>query len=239
MPILRVWSFRDYSVLVNVAILTHHAREHQSSIRGNRRSVSFADDGVISAGHGAVVEFGGFRAAARITIEEVEEGFMGVVIEMVDFVPPCEQVRHRFGGRLVCDCRADYIRHVAMIELRRYRKFSPTVKAAYGSKMDVTAQYSDAYTVLLRKDLQAKDELFTFLFVLARSVVVIEIVEKIDLAVKTVEEVARKTEAFVEETNWSYYRGCKDILQPCQPRIGDRNTQKHNEVIYLWGIRKF
>lgn len=161
-----------------------------------------------------MVRSGGFGAAARITVEEVHEGLMSVVVKMVDLVSPCEQVRDGLWGWFVGDCGADDVGHVTVIELRRDSKFGVAVEAAESCKMDIPTQNCDTDAVLLSKGLQLVDEFSAFVFMLSGGVMIVEVIEEINLAVKMIEEAACDTEAFVEETNWPYDRGVEDIFQP-------------------------
>ena len=56
------------------------------------------------------------------------------------------------------------------------------------------------------------DQLPTLVFVLSSSVVVVEIIQEVDLAIKLVEEVTTKAKPFVQQTNGSDERGPKKIL---------------------------
>src|SRR3954449_8508092 len=61
-------------------------------------------------------------------------------------------------------------------------------------------------------------------------VMVVEIIQKIDFSIEFVEEAAGKSKTLVEEFDWRNHRRAKDVFQPCQPRICNRNPKQENQV---------
>ena len=121
MSVLRFGCFRrrrgadDGEVPVSVRKIGARGPVRRSLVGRAAARVGFGEDSIVSAGHGAVVRGGGFVGAAWVAVEEVHKGFVGVVVEAVDFVAVGEQVRDRFRRRLVRDGRADYVGHVAVV----------------------------------------------------------------------------------------------------------------------------
>ena len=63
------------------------------------------------------------------------------------------------------------------------------------------------------------------------SIVVIQIIEKVNLAVKVVEEAAGDSKAFVEEADGPDDWRSKDILEPRKARVGDGYTEENNQML--------
>lgn len=104
----------------------------------------FRDDGEVAAGHGDLVVGGGFVAVAGVFVEELEEGFVGVVVEVVDLVAPREEVGDGTGRGLVDDRRGNDVDHVAVVMLDGDVEFGLGVEAAEGREVDVASEDCDA-----------------------------------------------------------------------------------------------
>jgi len=63
-----------------------------------------------------------------------------LVIEMVDFVSPVEDVCEHVSGRCVDDCGRDDIWHVSVVTILGYSKLLVTVEATDSGEMNVTAK---------------------------------------------------------------------------------------------------
>ena len=94
---------------------------------------------VIPAGHGAVVEMGSLGTVARIAVEEIHQRLMCAVVESMDFIAACEQVRDGFGRWLVRDGGADQVGDVAMVFGGGDGKLRIAVKASHGCEVNVAA----------------------------------------------------------------------------------------------------
>ena len=117
-----------------------------------------------------------------------------------------------------------------MIALLREALFGVTVEAAEGGEMDVAAEDGDADVVLRGDVLQGLDEFFALVLVLARGVVVVQIVEEVGLAVELVEEAPCDAEAFVEELDGADEGGHENLLEPGEARVGDWDAEEDDEV---------
>lgn len=176
----------------------------------------FGDDGIVSARHCCVVVgsslwLDAFLTLARVLVEQLQERLICLMVEVMDLVSSCEQVRHSLRRRLVGDCRADNIRHVAEIFLGWYVQGRLAVETSECSKMDIASENSNAYTVLLRDLLHSVNQCFALLLVLVSCVVVVQIIEEIDATIKLVEHAASNTKALVEELDGANDGAAKTI----------------------------
>lgn len=101
-----------------------------------------------------------------------------------------------------------------MIELCRNSKFGTAVEAAESCKMNIPSENRDTYAVFLSEGLQPMDEFFAFVLMVSGGVMIVEIIEEIDLAIEMIKEATCDAEPLVEEANWPYDGGVKDIFQP-------------------------
>ena len=139
-----------------------HAADAISSSAGRRVRVGLGDDGVVPAGHGGLVGISGLGLDARLAntgvlVEELEQGFVSFVVEMVDLVALGEQVGDGGGRGLVGDGRADDVGHVAPVGFGGDVELGLAVEAAQGGQVDVAAEDGDAHGVLLGQALEAVD----------------------------------------------------------------------------------
>jgi hypothetical protein len=91
-----------------------------------------------------VVGFASLALGAGILVEEVEEGFVGLGVQMVDFVSAGEQVGDGLRRRLVHDGGADDVGHVAVIFAGRDEEVGVGVETANGGEMHVASEDGDA-----------------------------------------------------------------------------------------------
>lgn len=96
------------------------------------------DGGIVAGWHRALIALGPFHLAARLFVEELEKGLVGVAVQMVDLVSLRKQICH--GGRwwLVGDCAADDVGHVSVVVVAGDVELGFGVEAANGGKMDVS-----------------------------------------------------------------------------------------------------
>lgn len=181
--------------------------------------VGFGDDGVVAARHCGVVRRGGFAldiglAGAGLLVEELHQSFVGVVVEVVDFVAFGKEVGNGGGWGFVRDGAGDDVGDVAVVVLGGNVEFRVAIEAAQGAEVDVATEDGDADGVGFRQVLHAEDELFALLFVLVGGVVVVEVVEEVDSAVELIEETSCNAETFVQEADRADDGRLQDILQP-------------------------
>ena len=98
------------------------------------------DDGKVAAGHGDLVVAGCLDAVAGVLVEHLEQGLIGIVVEVVDFVAAGQQVGHGCGRRLVDDGGRDNVGDVAEVVLGWDAQARVRVEAAKGGQVHVTAQ---------------------------------------------------------------------------------------------------
>ena len=157
------------------------------------------DHGVVPAGHGDLVVAGRLGGLAGVLVEELEEGLVRVLVEVVDLVAPGEQVGDGGWGRLVHDGRGHDVGDVAVVVLGGDLELRVGVEAPERGQVDVAAEDGDADRELGADALEALDQVVAFLLVRAGRVVVVEVVEEVDAAVEAVEEAAAETDAAVQE----------------------------------------
>jgi hypothetical protein len=149
---------------------------------------------------------------------------------VVDLVALGEEVSYGGGRRLVGDGRGDDVGHVAPICLGGDVELRLAVEATESCKVDVTTENGDTHGVLFREGLEAVDEFPALLFVLASSVVVVQIVQKIDTSVELVEEATSNTKTLVQETKRPNNRRAKDVLKPLQTWVSNWDTKQQDKV---------
>ena len=96
--------------------------------------------------------------------------------------------------------------------------------------MHVSAQNGDAHREARRQRLEPLYQRVALLLVRARRVVVVEVVEEIDAAVKLVEEAAADAEALVEELYRAHQGALEDVFEPGKARIGDGDAEEEDEM---------
>lgn len=197
-------------------------------------ALRLSDNSIVPTRHRKLVERRILLHTPRILPKQWNQRLMRVVIEMVDFVPPGQQIRDRFRRRMVRDGAADDVGHVPVILLLRQAQFGMAVEAAEGREMDIAAQDGDADGVFGRQRLEGEDEVFALALVLPRGVVVVQVVEQVRLAVEFVEEAACDAEAFVEEADGADERGGEDLFEPGEAWVGDRDAEEDDEVFDGW-----
>lgn len=196
-----------------------------------RRGVNLGDTGVVPRRHGGFVGGGALLDTTGLLVDEVHESFVGVLVEMVKLVALGEQVRHCFRRWLVGDGAADDVDDKARVAAAGDAQFGARIEPTNGRQVDVTSQNCHPDRMGLGEVLQTLDEHLPFLLVLARCVVVVQVVQQIDLAVELVEQTTREAEALVQQTDGGDEWRAEDVLQPCQTGVGDGDTQKDDQVL--------
>ena len=181
-------------------------------------------DGVITAWHCNVIVAGRLLTISRVAIEEWEQGFVSLVVKMMNPVPPRKKVGDSLWWWFVGDGTRNNVDHIPRISLGGKVVFRFRIKATGGGEVNVAAQNGNANGVGSGKGLQAEDQVLAFFFVLARGVVVVQVIEEVDLTVEVVEEAASQAESFVQQANGSNDGRGEKILQPDETGVGDRHT---------------
>lgn len=156
----------------------------------------------------------------------------------MDLVASSEQVGDSLWWWLVRNGRADNVGNVAPILLGWNLQLGVRVETPDSCKMHISAKNGYTSRVLLREVLQHLDELATLRLMLARCVVVVQIVEQIDLAIELVEETASKSKALIQEFDRRDERRLQDVLKPDQTWICDGYTEQQHQVLQVCVRRK-
>lgn len=145
------------------------------------------DDGVVSARHGHMVGLGRLGRIARVLVEEAHKSLVRVRVEVVDLVPPGQEIGDGARRRLVNNSRRDHVDNVAVVLLDRDVQLGVRVESAEGGQVHIAAQDGYPHRELGRRGLQSLDEGPALRLFLPLRVVVLKIVEQIDAAVELVE----------------------------------------------------
>lgn len=138
------------------------------------------DERVVSTWHrgmvvGSSLGLDTFLALTRVLVKELEQGLIGLVVQMVDLVALRKQVCDGLWWRLVGDSRANDVWHITPILLRWDVELRVAVEATKSRQMHVTTKDGDADVVLLGDLLKSQDEVLTLLLVLVCSVMVVKV----------------------------------------------------------------
>jgi hypothetical protein len=96
-----------------------------------------------------------------------------VVVKMVDFISPVEDVCEHVSRWCVNDCGRDYIWHISMVTILWYSKLLVAVEATDSGEMNVTSQNCYANGFLRCELLEFLNEPVALLFVMFCSPMVI------------------------------------------------------------------
>jgi hypothetical protein len=167
------------------------------------RAVDFCDARIIPAWHGTLVPLGALDISSRLFVKHAQQCFIrGVVFQMVDLVSSGKEVCNGGRRRLVGNGAANDVGHVPMIFFGGDFQLRRRIETTECSQVHVASQDRDPDTELFRGVLQSQDELLPLFLVMPRRVMVVQVVQKINLAVKLVEEASREAKPFVEEFDW-------------------------------------
>lgn len=111
----------------------------------------FSDDSIIATRHGALVPTLCDLNGARVLIENIHQGLIGMMIEMMDEVPSRQEISDSLWGWLVCDRGRDDIGHVSMILLDRNIELRIRIESAKGGQVNVTTKDRDSNVVRFSK----------------------------------------------------------------------------------------
>ena len=149
----------------------------------------------------------------------------------MDLVPAGQDVGDGLRRRVVGDGGADDVDDEAMVALGGDAQLGVAVEAAAGGEVDVAAEDGDAHAEIVGERLQAEDEVFALGFVVARGVVVVEVVEQVDFAVELVEEAAGDAEACVQDFDGRDERGGEERFEPGEAGVGDGDAEEEDQVL--------
>ncbi len=206
------------------------------------------DHGEVAAWHGNLVVIGGFGVLSWVPVKQLEKRFVGLVVKVMDLIPPCEEVRHGSWRRLVDNGRRHHVCHIAEVVFDRDLEVSPRVKSSKCCQVDITSEDGNANRELGADALESVNELIALLLVGSGSVMVVKIVQKVNTSIETVEEATAQTNSPVQELDRAEKRAGKDIFEPRQTlttgqprpilcreretyRIRNWHTQKNNKML--------
>jgi hypothetical protein len=86
----------------------------------------------------------GFGDRSGVFVKEFDEGLVGVMVEVVDFIAAREEVGDGLWGRFIDDGGGDYVCHVAVIGHDGDVELRVRVEASYGCEMHVAAENTNA-----------------------------------------------------------------------------------------------
>ena len=222
-------AIRELPILIT--IIKAPISSDSASVPSPFTTLRLSDNSIIPTRHRQLIKRRILLHPAWVFPKQRNQRLAGVVIEMVHFVAPRQQIGDRFGRRMVRDRAADDVGHVPMVFLLRQAQFGMAVEGAERGEVDVAAEDGDANGVFGRQLLQGEDEVFALALVLSRGVVVVQVVEEVRLAVEFVEEAACDAEAFVEEADGADEGGGEDLFEPGEAWVGDWDAEEDDEVL--------
>ena len=107
-------------------------------------TLRLSDDSIIPARHRELIECRILLHTPGIFPKQWNKSLIRVVIEVMHFISPRQQVSDRFRRWVIRDGAADDVGHVPMIFFLRQAQFGITVEAAEGREMDIAAENGDA-----------------------------------------------------------------------------------------------